>query len=70
MVMQAVSSSVIAALGYDADRATLLVRFTSGKLYRYRGVPEVEFDALVSAGSIGSYYNRRIRDAFPYEEVA
>jgi hypothetical protein len=69
MVMQAVTSSVIAALGYDADRSHLLVRFTSGKLYRYRGVPEVEFDALVSAGSIGSYYNRRIRGAFPFEEI-
>jgi hypothetical protein len=69
MVMQAVSSSVIAALGYEPDRAWLLVRFRSGRLYRYLDVPEAEFDALVGASSIGGYYNRHIRDAFRVEEL-
>jgi hypothetical protein len=69
MLMQAVTSSVIDAIGYDEDGAWLLVRFNNGRLYRYRGVPEAEFDALVQASSIGGYYNRHIRDAFPYEEL-
>ena len=70
MLMQAVTSSVIDAVGYDEDRSWLLVKFSSGRLYRYRGVPEPEFDALIQANSVGRYYNRHIRDAFPYEELS
>ena len=55
MRREPVSSSSIAAIGYDARSEALEVEFVSGRIYRYRGVEsEVhkEFRAAPSKGTV------------------
>jgi KTSC domain len=64
-VMNAVNSSVLAQMGYDAPRAVLQVMFHAGGIYQYFGVPQNTYWDLLRAESIGGYFNRHIRNAFP-----
>lgn len=67
--MQSVSSSNIAAVGYDVDSKTLRVRFNSGPTYDYRGVPERLYHELVGAESVGQFFHQNIRLDFPYSKI-
>jgi hypothetical protein len=64
-----VSSSSVAALGYDRSSSVLEVEFTSGRAYRYFDVPEIVYHGLVRARSIGQFLNERIRDRYRFEEL-
>lgn len=63
-------SSVIRSFEYDAKRAALDVTFVSGRRYRYFLVPPYVADGLAEAFSKGQFFNARIRDRFPAEELA
>jgi len=63
-------SSVIEDASYDPTTAQLRVVFTSGKIYIYDDVPEETFANLVTASSMGRYFNARIRDVYSCREVA
>lgn len=67
--MHHVSSSNIAAVGYDAESQTVHVQFLDGSLYAYKGVPEHEFENLRTAPSVGSYLNRNYKNIYPYQRV-
>jgi hypothetical protein len=60
-----VSSSNIQSIGYDSDSMALEVEFNGGALYQYQGVPQAEYEALMSAGSKGAYFNANIKNRFP-----
>jgi hypothetical protein len=62
MTFMLVSSSVIRSIGYDG--ATLIIKFNSGRVYEYHRVPYSVYAALVSAYSIGAYYNHYIRGRY------
>lgn len=64
MERELVDSSVIRSVGYDPDTEVLEVEFRSSKVYRYAMVPPGEVVALLSAKSIGSYFNRVIRTRY------
>lgn len=68
--MHPVSSSNIAAVGYDADNQIVYVQFLNGSIYAYKGVLEHEFENLRTAASVGSYLNRNYKNVYPYEKVA
>jgi hypothetical protein len=70
MLREPVSSSVIAALGYNEDREVLEVEFTSGTVYRYLHVGIEVYEDFLAAPSKGRFFNERIKDAFPWEQVA
>ena len=59
-----VSSSNIRSIGYDPDSMTLEVEFNTGGVYQYPGVPQFEYDALMNAGSKGTYFNANIKSRF------
>ena len=63
-------SSVIHSYAYDRASAALEVTFFSGRRYRYFLVPPYVADGLDEAFSMGRYFNERIRDRFPFEELA
>ena len=63
MSMTPVSSSAIAAVGYDGS--TLAVRFRGGGTYHHHRVPYEVYEGLMSASSIGAYKNRHIRGRYP-----
>lgn len=62
MVMIAVHSSAIRAIGYDG--CTLYVEFHNTGVYSHPGVPYEVYAALMTASSKGAYYNRYIRGKY------
>ncbi len=63
MSMISVSSSAIAAIGYEGG--TLAVLFhTSDTVYVHHGVPYEVFDRFLRAGSKGAFYNYFIRGKY------
>ena len=64
-----VSSSNIAAIGYDPDTQTLEVEFNNGSIYQYFDVPQSVHEALMSAESAGRFLNARIRGRYRYAKV-
>ena len=67
--MHSVSSSNVAALGYDADNQVVHVEFNNGTVYTYSGVPEHEYHALDNASSIGSYLHHNFKNVYPYQRI-
>lgn len=67
--MVPVSSSNVESVGYDEENQILYVRFLSGSLYIYKNVNKPEYEALLSAPSIGSYLHRNIKNVYPYERI-
>ena len=68
-VRMPVVSSLLASVAYSID-ATLDLEFLSGATYRYFSVPEAVFQGLVTAESKGVYFNRNLRNRFPYQRLA
>lgn len=64
MEMIAVSSSAIAAIGYDPETMRMKIRFTQGHTYDFCRVPKEVFQAFLNSYSKGAYYNDYIRDRY------
>lgn len=58
--MESVSSSNVAAIGYDPATRELHVTFKSGKTYTYREVTQATVDALKASDSIGKFLSQHI----------
>ena len=69
MPREPVTSSAIAAIGYDPQFQGLEVELKTGSLYLYREVPAHIHRAFLAALSKGSFYNAWIRDAYPFVRV-
>ena len=63
------TSSVIRGAWYLPDAEQLDLLFNSGRHYRYSGVPMAVARGFVAADSKGQFYNARIRNRFPCEEL-
>lgn len=70
MEMQKVSSSNIAAIGYDSDKEVLIVQFHSGKKYRYSEVPPAVYTGFLEAKSLGIFFSRNIRGNYGYVRLS
>ena len=68
--MISVSSSNLAAVGYDVENQIVHVQFLNGFEYIYKGVPQHEFDGLLNAPSLGSYLHRNYKNVYPYERIS
>jgi hypothetical protein len=66
MHRESVLSSNLSGVGYDSSSRTLEIEFVSGRIYRYQDVPQGTYSALLEAPSKGQFFNREIRDHFPY----
>lgn len=64
-----VSSSNVAAVGYDQTTLTLEVEFHSGSVYQYFDVPAPVYQGLMSAGSVGSYLSQNIKNSYRYSKL-
>ena len=62
-------STVIRSFDYDPGTQRLWIRFVSGKLYTYEGVPEHVHDELNVSRSKGEYFNLHIRERYRSSEV-
>lgn len=69
--MVSVLSSNVAAIGHDAQRAVLFVRFHDGaRLYRYDGVQLDVYRAFLAAPSKGHFLARHVKGNYPHRRVA
>jgi hypothetical protein len=66
-MMTPVASSNIAAVGYE--NGDLYIAFRNGTVYRYFGVPQTVYTALMSAPSHGRFLNTYVRDFYPYQRL-
>ncbi len=69
MDRQPVRSSNIRSVGYDTENLTLELAFYDGSVYRYSGVPDAIWIALMRADSKGSYFHEYIKDRYPFWQV-
>ena len=63
MDYQPVSSSTVAAIGYDADSNTLGVQFVKGGEYHYYSVGPDVFEGMKAAPSVGRYLDQYVKKA-------
>jgi hypothetical protein len=68
--MTRVDSSAIDAIGYDDAAHTLTIRFSSGEVYAYYGVPPAVFDTMRSAPSKGQFFSDHVRDRYDYRHLS
>jgi hypothetical protein len=64
-----VDSSAIRAIDYQDEHGKLFVQFSSGDEYVYVGVPPRVRDAFERAASKGRFFQRLIRDRYPYNRI-
>lgn len=63
--MEYLRSSAVWAVSYNPITLTLTVWFTDGAHpYDYFGVPASIYQGLISAGSVGCYFNQHIRGRY------
>jgi hypothetical protein len=63
MEMIPVSSSNLAAIGYEPETAVLRIQFLNGGTYLYHGVPLETYEGLLNAGSKGQYFDQFVKKA-------
>lgn len=56
-----VDSSAINAVAYNRERKVLHVEFRRGVIYSYSGIGYHRYKRLITAESVGQYYNQAIR---------
>ena len=62
-------SSVVAAIKYDPNSATLRVIYVSGSVYDYKKVPETVYNQMKAASSKGVFLNKQIKPNYEYEKI-
>jgi hypothetical protein len=64
-----VTSDLLREVGYDRETETLEIEFISGKIYRYHGVPDHEYETLIIAMSKGRYFQQKIDGQYRFDRV-
>lgn len=64
-----VESTAIREIDYSPEHGKLFVTFQDGDEYVYVGVPERVGQAFFRAPSKGRFFQRIIRDRYPYNRV-
>ncbi|MER9548340.1 KTSC domain-containing protein [Mesorhizobium sp. M0322] len=65
MERQSVTSGNLAEVGYDPDLETLEVQFRHGGVYQYYNVPLYMNERLMTAESLGRFFNTEIKGHYP-----
>lgn len=70
MKLEAVNSSLLSELGYDAATQTAYARFAKGQqLYAYYNMPQSVFDEWKAAESVGQFFLRNIKPTYNFAKV-
>jgi KTSC domain len=64
-----VTSSSLAAVGYDPVTQALKIQFISGESYLYELVPQEIYEGLLASASQGSYYSDKIRGQYRSQKL-
>jgi hypothetical protein len=63
-------STLLASAFYHPLQRRLEIEFRSGERYLYFQVPPICYQQLLRADSKGAYFNRCIRNRFPYQHLS
>lgn len=66
ILSEKLDSSNIEQADYDQYLNVLIVKFKAGYCYEYYGVPKETFKELVTAKSVGKFFQTNIRNKFDY----
>ena len=69
MEREPVTSKSIAAIGYEPDTETLEVEFRTSGIYHYLNVPPFMHERLMTADSVGTFFNAEIKNAYPCQKL-
>lgn len=69
MRREAVTSTNVAEVGFDANSRILEVQFKTGAVYQYFDVPQQIYDELRRASSIGGFINSNVKGHYRYARV-
>lgn len=69
MMRLPVASSRIRSIGYDRASHRLEIEFPDASVYTYYGVPHETYIELITAASIGRFFDARIKGAYDYERT-
>lgn len=64
-----VISSNVAEVGYDPATMTLEVAFHSGSVYQYFDVPELLYQEMLHAESVGRFLHEQIKNSYRYAKI-
>lgn len=64
-----VISSNVAEVGYDPATMTLEVAFHSGSVYQYFDVPELLYQEMLHAESVGGFLHEQIKNNYRYAKI-
>jgi hypothetical protein len=64
-----VKSKMLTAVAYSRDWQQLYLKFHSGDVYCYRGVPSGRYQELLAADSKGTYARDYILHCYPYHRI-
>lgn len=60
-------STLLASAAYSPDECLLELEFRDGTVYHFFEVPAACFQQLMASDSKGAFFNRNIRNQFPYQ---
>jgi lysyl-tRNA synthetase class 2 len=63
-------STTLASALYDPLQRRLAIEFRSGERYLYFQVPQFCYQQPLEADSKGAYFNRNIRNRFPFQHLS
>jgi len=64
-----VKSKMLTAVAYNRDWQQLYLKFRSGDIYCYRGVPGERWEGLFAADSKGTYVRQHILNHYTYQRI-
>ena len=70
LIRTPVPSRDIAIVGYDPENLILEITFRGGGVYQYAGVMESIYNNLMNAPSLGTYFNKNIKDSYQATKIA
>jgi hypothetical protein len=70
MKRKSVTSSVLRSIGYSPTSHTLEVEFVEQKdIYQYHNVPKDIYYNLMTASSLGQYFNNHIKNQYAFTKM-
>jgi hypothetical protein len=69
MEREPVSSSNLISVGYEPESETLEVEFKTSGIYQYFNVPQFMHERLLSADSVGKFFNAEIKQTYACSKV-
>ena len=68
--LEQVASSCLSDVGYNHCARVLMLEFQHGGIYYYSDVPPFIYEGLMTAPSLGRFFQRYIRQEYRFERMA